>query len=313
MQEENLKNYFVNKKYANTTQEVELSPLGGESQSHLNYKALTPTGVLVARVAKEVNLLSFSNLSDEYTLLKLIEKHTVGPRVFAMDLEGFDMPLLLEEYLEGKTFNECEQLPEEVFGTTIKLIARTSAISLTQDEFPFKYTYTTYRTNFRAWEMRIEEIRNAIGDEGVAGLVDVTEKVRTALEPLEKTFHAIKPEFVYNDVHPGNIMLLKTGDVRFIDWQKVSLGDPSFMLALFAKRFGHLWGMDAGAFTERSLKAYQSEKDTPSTFEELFRARILERTVSDAVWTTWANVKKGIKGDPEKQAKYIEETKRLLM
>jgi len=314
MQDQNLKKYLIVQARANTAEEITISLLGGgKSQSHLNYKVITPKETFVARVTKPQNLLSYPNLSDEYTVLKYVEPYNVGPQALHIDLEKFDTPLLLEQYFDGTLFTDLENADEDVFGTAIDLIVRTSQIHISQDEFPFKYTYTTYRTNFRTWDMRIKEIGNLSKDSNVVRqLTAVAQKARTVLEAKENILCSTEPEFIYNDVHSGNMFLLKTGEVRFIDWQKVSLGDPSFMLALFAKRFGKIWNLDSDAFMKKSLKTYAAKKKLPANFQDLLLARMLERTVSDAIWVVWADVRSGESNVNVEDNRHLKEAKALL-
>ena len=66
------------------------------------------------------------------------------------------------------------------------------------------------------------------------------------------------------------------------------------MISLFARRFfAYFWGMDEKEFAAKVIKSYQDKKQVRG-FEELFYASMLERAVSDMIWSVWADVKKGV-------------------
>lgn len=289
----------------------------GLSNNHLNYKIVTNTGIYVARVTKPGDLLSYTNLPDEYTLLKKIEGHGIGPKAFKIDLEGFDTPVLIEEFVDGVAYANSLPANEEMFDKAVELFVNTSKIPLNFDEFPFKFTYTTFQTNFRAWDMRMGEIIKAIGVEHQL-VIDFSKVINSAKVVLEQNDSLLKNaprEFVYNDVHPGNLFwIAKENKAKFIDWQKVSLGNPAFMIALFARRFGYLWGMDQSEFSKKIVTAYQDKKGV-SGIEELFHASVLERSVADMIWSVWAELKKGedIKNCVSDENKYYIEATRLIV
>lgn len=288
----------------------------GQSGNHLNYRVVTSNGAFVARITKPGDLLSYANLADEFSILKLIESYTIGPKALAIDLEYYQYPVLFEEYIEGIRYDQISLGNEEMFDALIDLLTKASKIKLEQRQFPFKFTYTTYMTNFRAWDMRMEEIERTLGTSNsfsgdYRGVIQAT---KSHLESIDPMLRSAKREFIYNDVHPGNTFWLSQNkEARFIDWQKVSLGDPAFMAALCARRFGSLWEMDMHDFIEKVLVSYKERKSIQN-FETLFRARILERAVSDMIWETWTVLKKGLPieiQNPE-ESKYFNEAKKCL-
>ena len=203
-----------------------------------------------------------------------------------------------------------------MFEGIIKLLQRTSNVVVSPDEFPFKFTYTTYQTNFKTWSIRLEEIAKSLGNEHfiVNGFKPIIRSAQEILGKKDSLLRSSKKEFIYNDVHPGNTFWLpEENTAKFIDWQKVSLGDPSFMIALFARRFGHIWGVENQKFAEKILKSYEKEKQI-RYLEELFRARVLERSVSDMVWSIWADIKKNlpIKITTVNENKYYSEANKLM-
>lgn len=84
------------------------------------------------------------------------------------------------------------------------------------------------------------------------------------------------------------------------------------MTALFARRFGHIWGVGDVEFAEKVLGEYEKGKKIPC-FDDLFRGRILERAISDMIWVVWADAKRGVPviNDPS-ESKYYQEASRLI-
>lgn len=285
----------------------------GKSSNLLNYKVVTSDGIFVARIMKPEDWLNYTNLADEYSILKLVESYGVSPNAFMIDLEYFQYPILLEEYIEGVAYDQILQGTEEMFDALIGLIVRISEIKLEQQQFPFKFTYTTYMTNFRAWNLRMKEIDGVLGvSNNFSGVYREVIKVATKyLEDIDLVLRSAKREFIYNDVHPGNTFWLpQTKEAKFIDWQKVSLGDPAFMAALFARRFSPIFQMNAQDFAQKVLISYGKHKNIQN-FETLFQARIIERAVSDMIWEMWAAIKSGlpIKIQSPEESKYYNEAK----
>jgi aminoglycoside phosphotransferase (APT) family kinase protein len=312
--EEKLRKYIESQKLGNIIGVKEL--IDGNSSNHLNYKIGTSAGTYVARVTKPGDVLGYSNLSDEYVILKLTEKYDIGPKAISIDLEGFESPLLIEEFLDGTTYSDLANATQEIFEKTIDLLVETSNVSISINEFSFKFSYGTFKTNFKVWNFRLKEIEELLGKGHllVSDFKRVTELAQKILEEKDVIMKNTPKEFIYNDVHPGNIFWIdRENKAKFVDWQKVSTGNPAFMIALFARRFGHLWGMNQVEFSKKVFKAYQTRKNI-ADLEELFHASILERAVSDMIWSVWADVKKSIsiKVDSAEENIYYEEALSLM-
>jgi aminoglycoside phosphotransferase (APT) family kinase protein len=315
--EEKLKKYLQRSNFENVSEVSDITALvDDDSSNHLNYKVTTPKGTYVVRITKPGSLLSYANLSDEYTILKLVEKYSIGPRVYHIDLENFESPLLVEEFIDGISYNSFQIATEEMFDGAIELLVTTSNIGTGFDEFPFKFTYTTYETNFKAWSVRLEEVEKSLGNKHVImnEFKSIATSARDILKKNDSFLRDSSKEFIYNDVHGGNMFWLqKENKAKFIDWQKVSLGDPVFMIALFARRFGHMWKMKNQEFADKVLKSYAHKKNI-NNLEELFRARMLERSVSDMIWSVWAYIKRSVPINITSidENKYYREAKQLI-
>lgn len=315
--EESLKKYFEEQKPLGDREILGMELLtDGKSNNHLNYKVSTSDGVYVARVTKHEDALNYSNLADEYTVLKYVESHNIGPRAEFIDLEYFESPLLIEEYLDGTPLSELENAADEILEKTLQLLVATSQVDLQRDRFPFKFSYTTYWTNTRMWQSRLKKITASLGENHflIQAFRPILKEAEEVLHQRDGLLRSAPKEFIYNDVHPGNVFWIsKDSSTKFIDWQKVSTGDPAFMLALFARRFGGIWGMTTGQFTKKVLEAYTKEKPIPQ-FEDLFYTRILERAVSDMGWSVCAEIKRGnpLTIQSAEENKYYVEARELL-
>src|SRR3989344_1892882 len=98
-----------------------VSLLGGGN--HYNYRADTIDGSFVIRVShpRALGVGALFDIPDEYTLLRLIEEYRVGPRAVAVDLEGFHVPVLIEEYIDGTPYNEVNELDEHMCRQALEL------------------------------------------------------------------------------------------------------------------------------------------------------------------------------------------------
>jgi aminoglycoside phosphotransferase (APT) family kinase protein len=254
-------------------------------------------------------MLGSTDLGDEFRILKSIEAYEIAPKVFAFDDDGFSTSVLIEEYIDGVPFSNLTEANDAQFDAAIDLFASVSDIKITSADFPSVCILTSYAPSMQNWKARLEEIANSSEEgRGVAKELGViASRAGAVLDTHESLLRRAPAEFIYNDVHKGNLFWLpQSGKAKFIDWQKVSFGDPSFMAALFVRRFSDLWHMEADSFKRRVVQAYEQNKHV-ADFEELLSLRMLERAVAEMIWVNWAHVRKG---EPiialEKNAYYAE-------
>ncbi len=235
-----------------------------------------------------------TDVAEEYAILQSVADVEVGPKPIALDMHGFQSPILFEEFITGTPYAEITSLAQVHFDALIALLNRTSQISVPIEGLIFTNSYTSYKKNFDAWDMRIREMAEHVGDthDTVLAFRSVAEQAKIALHCHEDALSQSVNTFIYNDIHGDNVLYLSDGQAKFVDWQKVSLGDPAFMAAVCAHRMGKLWGMSDADFSKKVLHACTGKLEIPD-FEELFRARILERTVSDMTWSVWDPIVSG--------------------
>lgn len=291
-----LESYLKAKRPLGDVEILRVSALAPEKGgSHDNFRIDVQGGNMVARAEKsERENANPTDVAAEYAVLRCVQGEGVGPKPIGIDIDGFNVPLLFEEYIEGTPYSEILNLGQEHFNALITLMVRVGQIRVPIEGFNFTNSYSTYQTNFDAWDMRIGEIAKHVGcvHDTVAAFHDVAMRAKTALTHHEDALARAASTFIYNDIHGDNVLYVGDGQAKFVDWQKVSMGDPAFMAAVCAHRMGKLFVMSDEDFSEKVLRAYTRAVSIPN-FEELFRARIIERTVSDMTWSIWSKIKTG--------------------
>ncbi|MDP3785107.1 MAG: phosphotransferase [bacterium] len=289
---------------------AECSPLGKKTKlkslkflgggNHFNFLAKTSKGDFVLRVAKPEALGAgvLFDIPDEFMLLKLIEKYEVAPKAIAIDLENFEFPMLIEKFVSGKKYSSYKKISEKQIKEAMKLMTKISRINLSPKNFPFRFSYQNYETSVRGWKWRLNEIKKL--GRGKKSLNQIVKKfdpiINQAAKILlknKKLLAATKPSFIYNDAHGGNTLWLGKKAI-FIDWQKVSLGDPSFMPAVFALAIEKKSPMPKNEFFRWFAGEYNKSVKIKN-FEKLFKLRILEREVANMLWVVWEALKLGNK------------------
>ena len=96
------------------------------------------------------------------------------------------------------------------------------------------------------------------------------------------------PAFIFESAHAGHLLKTKDG-FRFLNWEQVSFGDPSYALAVFLASIQKR--RDFEKIKEKMTKAYLKENYVPE-FKELVEQRLKERGVSNTIWRVWIKTKK---------------------
>lgn len=268
--------------------------LGGGN--HFNYKFRSGRRELVLRISnpRAVGAGEIFNVESEFKILKLVEKYNISPKPLILDKAGLGIPLLLESCVDGTPYAKSRTLDEGKLRAALELIAKTGHIKTNPRLLKFKYR--NYAVNIKNWNQRIKEIKK-IGKKYkeakklVSALKVLSRKAAKILKANEQALLKTKPEFIYNDIHGENLFWVeKERKAIFIDWQKVSWGDPSFMLAVFALAFESRAGVSKYEFYAKILKEYKKIRNIKN-LETLFNLRILEREIANAIWVPWHALK----------------------
>ncbi len=257
-------------------------------------------------------------IPEEYTILKYLQETELGPKSYFVDAERFVLPLLIQEFISDATcFNELKLLLEKYLRATAQAIALLNSQDITPDNFPFRKGYTrySYLTSIKTWEKRLAVIKESEQKDvlewakKIEKLINQVEKILKQFEPLlEKAPSA----FNFDGAHTGNTYW-KDDKVIFLDWQKVSHGDPAFTLARFLTSIGKA-GEVSSADKEIMVQAYLKERNVPD-FAQLVDQRLFERQIADLIWVVWHYVKEK-RTDPIEQATSVlpryERVKKLI-
>lgn len=248
-------------------------------------------------------------LSQEHKLLRYLQDWTdVGPRVYGFDRNGFRLPVLFQEFVQGVPLGELEREGKFAVRYVEAVANRIAAFafqSVPRWKFPFLWRNTdrSYRRHFVKWAIRIRALKAAgrsrrRGDFlAVAGLL--SENAAEAIRILKKCTAAVRqlaPALIIRSAHKGNILWDEQwGQCRFVDIEAVSWGDPLYALVRFLVSLKRGEGFEippkfVEAAQETFLRAYF--RPIPN-FEQLFSARWIERELSDATWVVWEYVQRG--------------------
>ena len=131
-------------------------------------------------------------------------------------------------------------------------------------------------------------------------------------EALARVLKSHPPAFIFESAHVGHCMRLRRRGFRFVNWEKVSFGDPSFTLAVFLSSISER--DDFLSVKEIMVKKYLQINPVPEC-TALLDFRLKERAVSNLLWVPWAHVKRreaGEAGSAPDLGRRYENVKALL-
>lgn len=269
--------------------------------NHLHYRLQKDERVYCLRMINPESYRrgEWITIPEEHIILKLIQSTGLGPKSYFVDPERFILPLLIQDFVsDAVCFNDLKPLSRKHLIATAQAIARLNEQNITPERFPFREGYTrfSYLTSIKTWRGRLAQIKRSRQKDilewadKIEQIVNRAAKILKDFEPLlEKT----SPAFNFDGAHCGNTYW-KNNQVIFLDWQKVSYGDPSFTLARFltsVDESGKVYSSDKELMIE-TYQTYFVKKANPD-FPQLVDQRLFERRVADLVWVLWHYVKEG--------------------
>ena len=235
-----------------------------------------------------------SGVSEEYTILKKVEPFAVGPKVFFHTKDFFGEPMLLMEYLSGSLATELsvEEKTEDFWERVAKFVAHINEIPFSEHSFPFREPMTDYKKHKKAWTERTREIveysaTKRFGKEIEELLPALFARLDDCTPLLQRVMQKQGPSFIFESAHAGHLMKVPEG-FRFLNWEQVSFGDPSFMLAVFL--ISVQGEEDFPRIREMLVHSYLNERPI-GDFEKLLEQRLWERAVSNALYSLWTAVR----------------------
>ena len=259
---------------------------------HFNYLATIGEKQFVLRF-KGPEWGTQKGIIDEYNTLEAINEYAVGPQVYYLSNDFFGEPMMLQEYLPGTILSEFSAADQkEWFPKVADLIAKINAIPITR--LPVKFQKISYIPDVDAWHERMEVIlRDPVGQDfglQIQKLLPKAEHMVTGFEKrLRHIIHEVGPVYIFESSHIGHC-LVTNGGVRFINWEPVSSGDPSYTLAVFLASI--YTRPDFEEVKEIMIRRYLTQREVPE-FAELVEQRLKERQISDFTWLVWMRVTRG--------------------
>jgi len=288
--------------------------------NHLHYRLEKDDKVFCLRMINPESYRrgEWLHIPEEYTLLKHLEFTGLGPRPYFVDPERFILPLLIQEFVADVIcFNDLKPLSKEHLVATAQTIALLNAQRITPDNFPFRKRFTrySYLTSVKNWRERLDVTKKLamIKKPSQKDVLEWADKIEKLVNQAEKILEGFEPllekatwTFNFDGAHCGNTYWEKKQEtVIFLDWQKISYGDPSFTLARFLTSVGEKGKIPSQA-KKTMVQAYTNSpyyfrvvKQTPQVpdFVQLVDQRLFERQIADLVWVLWNYIKEK-KTDP---------------
>ena len=242
-----------------------------------------------------------NGLIDEYRILEAVSPYHVGPKVHYLSNDFFGEPMMLEEYLAGTPFGNLPKGEQtRLFPVVARFIARLHTIPDSPALSPLGRKMTDYAQHKKTWRKRLHEISlNPRAKKCGQKIETVRPQAEVMLDGFESTLGPIlrnnKPAFVFESAHVGHLFKLKHG-FRFVNWERVGRGDPSYTLAVFLASLSDR--PDGDSVKKRMVRAYLKENPVPH-FEALLEARLKKRAVSNLIWVLWNHARSKDKRPPE--------------
>lgn len=286
------------------------------AHNHLIYRAQKNGKVYCLRMINPESWRAGQWLSaaEEYTILKYLENSGLGPNAYFVDPERFVIPLMIQEFIDDAVcYKNLKPLSEKYLIAAAQAIALLNSQNITPENFPFREGYTrySYLTSIKTWQRRLEEIKAA----GRKDLLEWTEKIRKVTQKAKRILEKFEPRlakapfcFNFDGAHCGNTYW-KNDKVIFLDWQKVSYGDPAFTLARFLTSVSET-GEVASADKNLMIAAYLEKCGAPD-FARLVDQRLFERQTADLIWVLWQYVKEGKAEAAEKETTVATRLRRV--
>ena len=270
-------------------QDIDPKPWSG----HFNFLISTGERKMVLRF-KGPEWGTPGGVSEEFIVLSKVEPFAVGPKVFFHTDDFFGEPAVLMEYLSGvlatdiPTAEKTEMLWQDI----ARFIVRINEIPFSEDSFPFREPMTDYEKHKKAWTERARAIAGysetrKYGEEITRMLPVLFKRLDDFTPLLQRMVEKHGASFIFESAHAGHLMKVSDG-FRFLNWEQVSFGDPSFMLAVFLISIHG--EPDFEHTKETMLRTYLSERPI-GDFEKLLEQRLWERSVSNALYSLWISIR----------------------
>lgn len=248
----------------------------GRSTNNKNYVIETEDETYFLRIAGEGSEL-FSDRKNEKDAYEQFEGKDIVDQVYFLDE---DTGMKISKFYENSrvlNINDKDQLNK--FIKKLKLIHN--------GDFKFTKTDTIFDRMIRYEEYVMTEGGEKHFQEGISEIIKEMYKYKEVL----KDDMIIIP--IHGDCSPNNTLVLENGDIKLIDLEFISMGDPYTDLANFAH--------DGEMNPKQLLNLLKMYLDRKPTKKELYKLYIFAATIS-IMWYSWAVYKMTV--EPENLYKF---------
>ncbi len=205
-----------------------LEPLPA-AEYHQNFKFEADDKAYVARMSVMQLSRKTDQIQQEYGYLDYLSKFGIAPKVFHLDMEGHDYPLLIEEFIEGPVFTEPTDENLDKFADVLSDLYATPL----EEGHPFEQKEPSYLADFDKYRSVYDEYEGA---EVISHWSDRVESssttLREVLASLEPLVQSVEPKLVRRDANPRNL-IDQNGKFVWIDWEAAEINDPTITVASF--------------------------------------------------------------------------------
>ncbi len=268
---------------------LEITDIDSKSPSgHWNFLIKQGDSKFVFRLVGDEKPISGDEIEKEYKILEHAAPYRVGPKPYYFSKTDFKEPFLVEEFLDGKLFTQLDVTEQKnEFPKVAELIAKINDIPITEELRQYLQPIKGYDWNFQTWQNRLIEIST---DSQYNFLKTKIEKIlpesQKSITRYSESLKLAPEKFIFKSAHVGHCIKTDSG-LRFLNWEEVGYGDPSYSLAVFLASVRNR--DDFKEIKNTMIKSYlrQNNSIKEKELRDLLDARLFERLVSDTIWPVW--------------------------
>lgn len=177
----------------------------------------------------------------EYESMQFIKHLSIAPKVYLLETEKFQEPVILMETIPGRNpaENELESILDQIV-SKINTLHSLDTTTLQQKDI-FK---NNYKTNYDFVQMLPDfaekwmlELKRLTQNENIIDLLDGSiANARNYLAANKKLFSERTFSLLHSDCGKENIIIQPDGKVFFIDWESSIIGDRAFEIFHFLRK-----------------------------------------------------------------------------
>mgnify|MGYP001608921169 CR=1 FL=1 len=178
----------------------------------------------------------------EFEAMKVIEKIGIAPKPLLLDESKETIPyeIMIQEYIDGTPIKD---LNEDNIKKVAVLLSKLHSIKIKDISKLEKKDYRI-ETLLNVAQYMVDSCskQDYVKDDLLSKFKKILDKIKKKLTPLPKFEE--KESIIHTDMIAGNILVLKNGDIKLVDWQACGFGDPAFDVWAFTNKAFNLWDLD---------------------------------------------------------------------